>query len=157
MSHDTILLHVSSSEARGSTLTCSLLLPPGDSVYSLQAVTVFFTCPQRTSQDVHTVGAQWKSGLGKEEREAGSWWKKAKTPEPSTNAAHLQLLSFHLRRRARRLHFHRVLLHQVLQALPQLLSELLLLLFRLMSDFTKVLFILLLQALYFTACSFLGL
>lgn len=98
-----------------------------------------------------------KVWVRKEEREAGRWWEKAKTPEPSTNAPHLQFLSFHLRRRARRLHFHSVLLHQVLQALPQLLPELLLLLFGLMSDFTKVLFIFLLQALYFTACSFLGL
>lgn len=98
-----------------------------------------------------------KVWVRKEEKEAERWWEKAKPPEQSANAAHLQLLSFHLRRRERRLHSLSVLLHQVLQALSERLSELLLLLFRLMSDFMKVLFICLLQALCFTACSFLGL
>lgn len=93
----------------------------------------------------------------KEERGAGRRWERAKTPEQAAKAAHLQLLSFHLHRRAHRLHFHGVLLHQVLQALPQLLSELLLLLFSLMSDFTQVFFVFLLHAFYFTACFFLGL
>lgn len=137
---------------------------------------VSYYCPQET---LYTPYRQWRfslpvvrepakmctqqgpnESLGRERGKGGGkvvGESKNTRAIPSTNATHLQLLSFHLRRRARWLHFHSVLLHQVLQALPQLLSELLLLLFRLMSDFTKVLFILLLQALYFTACSFLGL